>query len=59
MLWKLGGVTEAHRTDRLTACVQKPDHPEEFTQRYQSLLRHYGLEGRKIQARKPHENGDV
>lgn len=58
-LWKLGGVPEAHRTDRFTACVQKPEHPEEFTQRYQALLRHYGLEGRKIQARKPHENGDV
>lgn len=58
-LWKLGGVTEAHRTDRFTACVQKPDHPEEFTQRYQALLRHYGMEGRKIQSRKPHENGDV
>jgi len=58
-LWKLGGATGAHRTDRFIACVQKPDHPEEFTQRYQALLRHYGLEGRKIQARKPHENGDV
>jgi hypothetical protein len=58
-LWKLGGVTEAHRTDRFTACVQKPGHPEEFTKRYQALLHHYGLEGRKIQAGKPHENGDV
>lgn len=58
-LWKLGGVPEAHRTDRLTAAVQKPESPDEFTQRYQALLHHYGLEGRKIQARKPHENGDV
>jgi hypothetical protein len=58
-LWELGGVPKAHRTDRLTTAVHKVDHPEEFTQRYQGVLRHYGLEGRKIQARQPHENGDV
>jgi len=58
-LWQLGGVPKAHRTDRLTAAVQKPERPEEFTQRYNALLRHYGLEGRKIQANKPHENGDI
>ena len=58
-LWQLGGVPLSHRTDRLTAAVQKADNPQEFTDRYESLLRHYGLEGRKIQAGKPHENGDI
>lgn len=58
-LWELGGVPQAHRTDRLSAAVQKTSRPDEFTQRYAGLLRHYGLEGRKIQAGKPHENGDV
>ncbi len=58
-LWQLGGVPLCHRTDRLTAAVQKPDNAREFTFRYESLLRHYGLEGRKIQAGKPHENGDI
>jgi len=58
-LWELGGVVEVHRTDRLTTAVHKTDHPEEFTQRYQALMDHYGMEGRKIQAGKPHENGDV
>lgn len=58
-LFELGGVPERHRTDRLSAAVQKPDHPEEFTRRYQALLDHYGLRGEKIQAGRPNENGDV
>lgn len=58
-LWELGGVPRAHRTDRLSTAVQKTEHPEEFTRRYTGLLAHYDLEGRKIQAAQPHENGDV
>jgi hypothetical protein len=58
-LWELGGVVSEHRTDRLTTAVQKADHPEEFTSRYKGLMDHYGLEGRKIQAASPNENGDV
>jgi Mu transposase-like protein len=58
-LWELGGVPNIHQTDRLTAAVQKSLHPDEFTQRYQALLDHYGLTGRKSQAASPNENGDV
>jgi hypothetical protein len=58
-LWELGGVPKAHQTDRLTVAVQKTTSPDEFTQRYRSLLGHYGLEGRKTQAASPHENGDI
>jgi len=58
-LWELGGVPEAHQSDRLSAAVHKLDHPEEFTQRYGALLRHYGLKGRKTQPGSPHENGDI
>lgn len=58
-LWELGGVPAEHRTDRLTAAVHKTEHPEEFTQRYEALLRHYGITGRKIQAGQANENGDV
>jgi len=58
-LWELGGVPKTHRTDRLSAAVQKPDNPEEFTQRYRALLDHYGLEGHKTNPESPHENGDV
>ena len=43
----------------MSTAVHKMDHPEMFTQRYTALLRHYGLEGRRIQAACPNENGDV
>lgn len=60
-LWELGGVPRVHRSDRLSAAVQevgKSGEPE-FTRRYQALLRHYRLEGQKIQTGKANENGDV
>ena len=58
-LWELGGLPQTHQTDRLTAAVHNALHAEEFTQRYQALLKHYGLIGRKSQAASPNENGDV
>ena len=58
-LWELGGVPVAHQSDRLSAAVNNYLNPEAFTRRYQALLRHYGLQGRKIQAGQAHENGDV
>jgi hypothetical protein len=58
-LFELGGVPERHRTDRLSAAVQRPNHPNEFTRNYQALLDHYRLKGEKIQAGRPNENGDV
>lgn len=58
-LWALGGVPKQHQTDRLTVAVQKTTHPEEFTDQYSALLRHYGLQGRKTQAASPNENGDI
>jgi hypothetical protein len=58
-LWELGGVPEGHQTDRLSTAVHKTDSPEEFTQRYQALLNHYQLKGRKTQPSSPNENGDV
>jgi hypothetical protein len=59
-LWELDGVPRVHRTDRLTAAVQPGvEGPESFKQRYQALLRHYGLQGQAIQSGKGNENGDV
>ncbi len=58
-VWRLGGVPEVHRTDRMSAAVQKVGHPEEFTMRYVALMRHYGITPEKTQARSPNENGDV
>ncbi len=58
-LWGLGGVPVEHQTDRLSAAVHKVSHPEKFTRDYSRLLKHYGLRGRKIQAGKANENGDI
>jgi len=57
--WELGGVTCRHRTDSLSAAVHKECNAEEFTQRYQALLRHYGLIGERTNPGKAHENGDI
>jgi hypothetical protein len=58
-LWQLGGVPSRHQTDRLSAAVNKPKNPEEFTQHYKALQKYYGFEGSKIQANCPNENGDI
>jgi Mu transposase, C-terminal domain len=58
-LWELGEVPSRHRTDRLSTAVNNMTTPAEFSDRYEALLRYYGLEGEKIQAGQAHENGDV
>jgi hypothetical protein len=58
-LWELGGVPAEHQTDRMSAAVHRMDHPEAFTQRYEALLAHYGMRGRRIQAGCANENGDI
>ena len=56
-LRQLGGVPHLHRTDRMSAAIP-PGGGDEFTQRYQALLRHYGLAAQAINVRQAHENGD-
>jgi len=58
-LWSLGGVPRFHRTDQLSSAVKKAASKKEFTDSYSGLLRHYHLDGQKIQVRKPNENGDI
>lgn len=58
-LFRLGGVPRGHRTDRLSAAVKNLSNRKEFTKRYEALLAHYGLEGRKTNASRPNENGDA
>lgn len=57
-LFELGGVPAEHQTDRLGAAL-KIGSPDLFQAKYQALLDHYGLHGRKTRAYSPHENGDV
>jgi hypothetical protein len=58
-LWKLGGAPTCHQTDRLSAAVNNNCNAAEFTHRYEELLKHYGLSGKKIRPGKANENGDV
>jgi ribosomal protein S21 len=58
-LWELGGVPEEHRTDSLSAAIKPPGSKEEFTERYQALLRHYGMRATHSSPGRGHENGDV
>jgi hypothetical protein len=59
-LWQIGGVPRTHRTDHLSAAVQQDAEGREgFTQRYQALMRHYGMEPTWNNAGIAHENGDV
>lgn len=58
-LWELGGVPGFHRTDRMTAAVNNLTEAAQFQKSYQALLRHYGMEGQRIQTGRPNENGDI
>lgn len=58
-LWELTAVPRRHRTDSLSAAVQLPDHPEDLRQRYEAVMKHYGMEAEHIQPGEAHENGDV
>lgn len=58
-LWELGGAPLEHRTDRLSTAVNNMTDAKEFTGRYEALLRHYRMDGQKIQVGKANENGDV
>ena len=57
--WELGGVTRKHRTDRMSAAVNKGCNPEKFTRRYKALLRHYSVEPERTNPARANENGDV
>ena len=43
----------------MTAAINNLTELADFQKLYESLLRHYGLEGRKIQAGQANENGDI
>ena len=60
-LWQIGAVPSLHRTDHLTAAVQQGGTAgkEDFTQRYQALKAHYGLQPTWNNTGVAHENGDV
>ncbi|MCD6399145.1 MAG: IS21 family transposase [Candidatus Aenigmarchaeota archaeon] len=58
-LWKLGGVPLKHRTDKLSAAVNKDCSRNELTDNYKALLNHYGIKGVHTNPNSGHENGDA
>jgi hypothetical protein len=60
-LWQIGGVPQQHRTDHLSAAVRHlpKTEQEEWTTRYQALMRHYGMLPTWTNTGIAHENGDV
>ncbi len=60
-LWQVGGAPEQHRTDHLTAAVRQLDkgEREDWTERYQALMTHYGMQPTWNNTGVAHENGDV
>ena len=60
-LWQLGGVPARHRTDRMSAAVPAKQKAKQrhFTRRYEALMRHYKIDGYRIQTSKANENGDI
>jgi hypothetical protein len=58
-VWELGAVAAEHRTDSLTSAVNKMNSKDEFNQRYESVMRYYGVKPRHTNPSSPNENGDV
>lgn len=57
--WEFGGVPQRHRTDSLSAAVNNHADRQTHTERYQSLMTHYGCQPERTNARCANENGDV
>jgi hypothetical protein len=58
-VWELGAVAAEHRTDSLTSAVNNMNSKDEFNQRYESVMRYYGVKPRHTNPASPNENGDV
>jgi transposase len=58
-LWEVGAVPEEHRSDSLSAAVKNMKNEDEFTERYQGLVQHYGMRPSHNTPGRGHENGDV
>jgi hypothetical protein len=60
-LWALGGAPKEHRSDSLSAAFRNlaAEAREDLTQRYCSLMGHYGMEPSRNNAGMAHENGSI
>jgi len=58
-LWQLGGVTKTHRTDSLSAAYKNEKKQDDFTESYDELCQHYGMEPTRNNRGQAHENGSI
>jgi hypothetical protein len=60
-LWSLGGVTEDHRTDSLSAAFKNLSKEAvlDLTERFAALNVHYGMQATRNNLGQSHENGSV
>ncbi|MDQ2833547.1 MAG: IS21 family transposase [Acidobacteriota bacterium] len=57
-VWELGAVAVEHRTDSLSSAVNNMSNREEFNQRYEGVMRYYGVKPQHTNPASPNENGD-
>jgi len=58
-VWELGAVPVRHRTDSLSSAVNNMKNPEEFNQRYEAVMKYYGVKPEHTNPASGNENGDV
>ena len=58
-VWELGAVAAEHRTDSLSSAVNNMSNLDEFNQRYERVMRYYGVKPQHTNPASPHENGDA
>src|SRR5437588_3326042 len=58
-VWELGAVAAEHRTDSLSSAVNNMSNREEFNQRYEGLMKYYGVKPQHTNPASPNENGDA
>jgi hypothetical protein len=58
-IWELGAVPAEHRTDSLSSAVNNMSNLEEFNQRYEGIMKYYGVKPQHTNPASPHENGDA
>jgi len=58
-VWELGAVPVEHRTDSLSSAVNNMSNLEEFNQRYEAVMKYYGVKPQHTNPASPNENGDA
>ena len=58
-VWELGALPAEHRTDSLSSAVNNMSNLEEFNQRYEAVMKYYGVKPQHTNPASPNENGDA